>query len=248
LITGPDGAPWIAAGGGILTLGADGTWVTHRVGQGEKLARQSSIERWGRLGLDTQGQIWAGHRWGGGLGVRRTDGTWERLTTAAGEVPSNSPSASACDADGTLWMGFTNGLYRRAGDEWQRVDLPEELAGCRFVIALEPDADGGMWATVTGNPGEGGVAHFDAAGDATVYTPETSPLPSTRVRDILVTRAGDVWFSSDMGVARLDADGEWRSVTSLTTGLGCNIVLAMDEAPDGSVWFATARGVSRYQP
>jgi len=68
------------------------------------------------------------------------------------------------------------------------------------------------------------------------------------VRDILVTDAGEVWFSSDMGVAWLDANGEWHSISSLTTGLGCNIVLGLDEGPDGSIWFATARGVSRYRP
>ncbi len=248
VIAGPDGAPWIAASGGILSLGADGAWVTHRVGQGEKLSRQSSIERWGRLGLDAQGQLWAGHRWGGGLGVRRTDGTWERLTTAAGEVPSNGATAAASDTGGALWVGFSNGLYRRLGDEWQAVELPEELAGCRFVIALEPDADGGMWATVTGSPGAGGVVHFDATGTATAFTPDNSLLPSTRVRDILVTRAGEVWFASDMGVARLGADGEWHSITSLTTGLGCNIVLGLDEDAGAAIWFATARGVSRYAP
>lgn len=248
VIAGPDGAPWIASGGGILTLGDDGEWITHRVGQGEKLTRQSSIERWGRLAPDAQGQIWAGHRWGGGLGVRRVDGSWERLTTSAGEVPSNAPTAPACDAGGTLWMGFGNGLYRRIGDEWQPIALPEELSGCRFVIALEPAADGGIWASVTGAPGDGGVVRFDAGGEATVHTPDSSPLPSARVRDILVTGAGEVWFASDMGVVRLDANGRWHSISSLTTGLGCNIVLGLAEGPEGSVWFATARGVSRYRP
>ncbi len=248
VIAGPDGAPWIAGSSGILTIGPDGEWATQQVGQGEKLARQSSIERWGRLGLDAQGQIWAGHRWGGGLGVRRTDGAWERLTTTSGGIPGNAPTAVASDAAGTLWVGFGNGLYRRIGEEWQAVPLPEELAKCRFVIALEPDAQGGIWAAVTGDPGAGGAVHLNAAGEATVYTPANSPLPSTRVRDVLVTSVGDVWFASDMGVARLGADGEWEAITSLTSGLGCNIVLGLDEGPDGSIWFATARGVSRYTP
>ena len=207
MIAGPDGEPWIAGGGGIHTAAPDGEWVTQQVGQGEKLARASSIERWGRLGLDAQGQIWAGHRWNGGLGVRRADGSWERLTTTSGGIPGNAPTAVAADAGGILWVGFGNGLYRLIGEERQPVPLPEELARCRFVIALEPGAEGGIWAAVTGDPGAGGVVYFDAAGEATVYTPRNSAVPSTRVRDILVTSAwrGSVRMASGMRSRRSPA-------------------------------------------
>ncbi len=246
---GPDGELWFATGGGIAQPGPDGAWVGHAVGQPEKLLRVSSIERWGRLAFDADGQLWVGHRWNGGLGVRRTDGTWERLTTTAGGIPSNAPSAPACDAGGTLWLGFTSGLYRLLGGEWRPVALPEELEGCRFVIALEPAPDGGMWAAVTGAAGTGGVARFDADGGvAAAFTPESSPLPSTRIRDILVTSAGEVWFASDLGLATLAPDGTWRGVTSLTSGLGCNIVLDLAEDASGRIWCATARGVSRFDP
>jgi len=246
---GPDGTLWFATGGGIAELGADAAWTGHAVGQGERLARQSSIERWGRLGFDAAGQLWAGHRWSGGLGVRRADGSWERLTTIVGGAPSNAPSAPACATDGTLWMGFTNGLFRLVGEEWRPVAVPEELAGCRFVITLEPAAEGGMWAALTGAAGSGGVVRFDAEGGAVeVLTPDASPLPSTRIRDILVTRAGEVWFASDLGMARRSADASWATVTSLTSGLGCNIVLDLAEDDAGRIWCATARGVSRLDP
>ncbi|MGD9497063.1 MAG: hypothetical protein AB7Y46_12270 [Armatimonadota bacterium] len=247
IVRGPKGELWFATGGGIAQLGPDGAWIAHAVGQPERLARASSIERWGRLAFDAQGQLWAAHRWNGGIGVRHADGSWERLTTTAGGAPSNAPSAPACDAGGTLWMGFTNGLYRLTGGEWRPVALPEELAGCRFVIALEPASDGGMWAAVTGSPDAGGVVRFDADGNPQqTLTPADSPLPSTRIRDILVTHAGEVWFASDLGIATLSPDGTWRSITSLTSGLGSNIVLDLAEDASGRVWCATARGVSRY--
>jgi hypothetical protein len=248
VVAGSDGVPWIAGGSGLHSISPDGTWVRHQVGQGEKLASGKANERWGRLALDAHGQIWAGHRWNGGLGLRRTDGTWERLSTVSDSIPSDAPTAVATDTEGTLWVGFSRGLYRLIEGAWEKVVLPEELRMCRFVIALEPDADGGMWAAVTENPGQGGVAHFDAAGRVSAYSPDNSLLPSTRVRDVLVTSGGDAWFASDMGVAILGTDGAWHSVTSLTSGLGCNIVLGLAEGPDGSIWFATARGVSRYEP
>lgn len=249
IVAGPDGTLWFATGGGIAELSADGAWTSHAVGQPERLARASSIERWGRIAFDAQGQLWAGHRWNGGLGVRRVDGSWERLTTTVGGAPGNAPSAPACAADGTLWMGFTNGLLRLVGEQWRPVALPEELASCRFVIALEPAAEGGMWAALTGAAGTGGVVRFDAEGNALeVLTPDTSPLPSTRIRDILVTRGGEVWFASDLGMARRATDGTWATVTSLTSGLGCNIVLDLAEDDAGRIWCATARGVSRFAP
>lgn len=246
---GPDGTLWFATASGIAELSADGAWIGHTVGQGERLARQSSIERWGRLAFDAQGQLWAGHRWNGGLGVRRTDGSWERLTTTVGGAPSNAPSAPACAADGTFWLGCSNGLFRLVGEQWWPVTLPEKLASCRFVIALEPATEGGMWAALTGAVGTGGVVRFDAEGRALeVLTPDDSPLPSTRIRDILVTHAGDVWFASDLGMARRAPDGAWATVTSLTGGLGCNIVLDLAEDEAGRIWCATARGVSRFDP
>lgn len=245
---GPEGELWFATGGGIVCLAPDGTRTKYTVGQPEKLARASSIERWGRLAFDARGQLWAGHRWNGGLGVRRPDGTWERLATTAGDIPSNAPTAPACDASGTLWMGFSTGLYRLVDGRWQPVPMPEELANCRFVIALEPSPDGGMWAAVTGGPGAGGVVRFDADGSGQAFTPDNSPLPSTRIRDILVTSSGDVWFASDLGLARVSPDGTWHSVTSLTSGLGCNIVLDLAEDASRRIWCATARGVSCFDP
>ena len=71
--------------------------VRHQAGQGEKLASGKANERWGRLAVDAHGQIWAGHRWNGGLGVRRTDGTWERLSTISDSIPSDAPTAVATD-------------------------------------------------------------------------------------------------------------------------------------------------------
>jgi hypothetical protein len=248
VIAGPDGAPWIAGAEGIYTTTVHDQWVRHRVEHSEKLPVKQPNEQWGRLSVDSEGQIWAGHRWRGGLGVRRTDGRWERLTTGSDGLPNNSPSAGATDTGGILWGGFTNGLYRLHKGEWWQVDLPDELRDCHFISVLAPDADGGIWAAVTDTPDHGGVVYFDAAGGPRAYTPDNSPLPSTRIHDILVTRAGEVWFASDVGVAILSTDGVWRSITSLTSGLGCNIVLGMDEGPDGSIWFATPRGVSRYVP
>lgn len=245
MVAAPGGGVWIAGSSGLSFCGADGTSVKHKVGQEEKLSRKTSSERWGRMAFDGEGTLWVANRWGAGLGVLRA-GQWERLVKADG-IPHDGQSAVACDSSGTAWVGFGNGLYRLVEEQWQPVALPPELADCRYTSALAITADGSCWAAVTSGsrPDLGGVVLLSDHGDH-AYTTANSPLPSARIRDILVTREGDVWFASDYGLARLSADGAWRQFNSVNSGLGYDTVLAMTEDADGRIWFASARGASCY--
>lgn len=243
----PGGGVWIACGKGLSFCAADGGSTKHTVGGEEKLPRPRSSERWGRMAFDPQGSLWVANRWGAGLGVLR-DGQWERLLTADG-IPGDGQSAVACDEQGTVWIGFNTGLHKLDDGKWLPVALPEDFAECRFTSALATAADGSCWAAVTSGsrPELGGVVVFREEG-AQAYTPDNSPLPSPRIRDVLISATGDVWFASDYGAARLGTDGDWTQFTTLNSGLGCNTVLALAEDPEGRIWFATARGVSCFAP
>jgi len=242
MVAAPGGGVWVAGGSGLAFCSDDGTWAQHRVEHVEALPAGRASERWGRLAFDHAGALWVTNRWGAGMGLLR-EGKWQRLTASDG-LPSNSNSAVACDAGGVVWAGF-GGLYRLVDGKWERVALPAKLEGCGHVSALAPSTDGAVWAAVTSgsHPELGGVVRVE--GEQTgIYTPATSPLPSARVRDVLVARNGDVWFASDTGAARVSPAGEWETVTSVNSGLCCNIVLALAEDSQGRIWFATADGVS----
>ena len=237
----PGGGVWIAGGNGLAFCNARGEWSQYKVGQEEKATAGRAMERWGRLAFDRTGQLWVTNRWSAGLGLRK-DGQWQRLTKADG-LPADYNSAVACDARGVVWVGFA-GLYSFQSGQWVKVSLPAPLGKCSFVSALAPAPDGSMWAAVTADdPALGGVVRFQGE-KAEVHTLANSPLPSPRLRDILVGRNGDVWFASDYGVARLDRAGRWDVFTSVNSGLGCNIVQALAEDGEGRLWFATAEGVS----
>ncbi len=243
-----EGGVWVACDGGLAHLGAEGQWEKIKVGQPEKTRAGRATERWGQMACDAQGRLWVANRWGAGLGLRDAEG-WHRLTAAADGIPSDGQAAVKVDAEGRVWVGFGNGLYRLVNEQWQPVALPEKLAGCSYISALAAGAGGVMWvaATSPSNPALGGVARLGPEG-VEALTPADSPLPSARIRDVLVTRSGEVWFASDLGLARLDAQGRWTRLTTVNSGLGCDTVLGLAEDARGRIWMATARGVSCFDP
>ena len=248
MVADPAGGVWMACDGGLVLMDADGQWQKQTVGEAEKATSGRAAERWGRMAFDAQGRLWVANRWAAGLGMRDAEG-WHRLTAAADGIPNNSQAAVGADTEGGVWVGFGNGLYRLIDGQWQAAALPEELAGCTYISALAPAAGGVMWAAVTSgsNPALGGVVRLGAGG-AVAYTPANSPLPSARIRDVLVARSGDVWFAADLGVARLDPSGEWTQFTAVNSGLGCDTVLGLAEDAQGRIWMATAEGASCFAP
>ena len=165
-------------------------------------------------------------------------GPWRRLSQDDG-IPSNWQSAVACDSTGRPWIGFRDGLYRLAGEKWEKV-TPPELKYSRFTLAVTPAPDGVVWASLASNtqPDLGGVVRFKA-GETLVFTPKNSPLPSGGIRGILVSRTGDVWFASDVASRVLTRKASGESSPPLT--VACAATLLSD-------WQRTRRGESGWQP
>lgn len=240
----PDGSVWVATDAGLAHYTADGEWRPVVVGQTDKIQKGRAPERWGRMVFDREGTLWAVNRWSAGLGKRR-DGQWQRLTAEADGIPTNSPITIACDKSGAVWLGH-DGLNRLVGGRWEKVEIPAE-AGGRTVAALAALPDGSMLAAINSDPDKGALVIF-RDGQARVIPINRTALPSPRIRDVLVSRAGDTWFATDYGVTRWDGRGKWRHYDAANSGLGCNIVLGLAEDAQGRIWMATADGVSCFAP
>ncbi|RMF62366.1 MAG: PAS domain S-box protein, partial [Bacteroidetes bacterium] len=180
------------------------------------------------------------------------------------------------DAQGTLWAGTGKGLFRYAGDRFERVH-PEVFEGHR-ISALAADRKGGIWV---GTDQE--LIRIDGD-DLVRYSRENGLIRP--VLSLFEDEEGNLWIGLDgAGLARfapspfllfttehgLAEDGAWsiledrqgriwlgtgnglsrfdgQAFETFTTGDGLpgNTVYALFEDPDGTIWVGTEEGLARY--
>ncbi|MEN6546259.1 MAG: IPT/TIG domain-containing protein [Armatimonadia bacterium] len=244
MVAAPDGGLWVATDRGLSQCDAAGKWTAHVVGNLENIDKNRSTERWGKMTFAPDGSLWAINRWSAGIGVYK-DGKWARLTKADG-LPANA-FVSVASTPGGMWIGGDYGLFKQTGDKWEKAALPAEAADTPYVTAMAAQQDGSVWVGLTGKPDQVAVARF-ADGKCEIIKPSEAGLLPGRVRDVLVSRDGCVWFASDIGVSRRDAQGKWSRLTTVNSGLLANTVLGMAEDETGAIWFATSEGASRLLP
>jgi signal transduction histidine kinase/sugar lactone lactonase YvrE len=131
---------------------------------------------------------------------------WTARDGLAGE-----PSSLAQTADGFLWIGTSDGLYRFDGIRLEAYSPTEGAIAARAVSTLTAAPDGGLWV----GHQSGGVTFIDAKGRATTYSAQDS-LPVARIRSIAVDLDGTVWVAAVGGLARLTVTQgkQWKKVRS----------------------------------
>ncbi len=157
-------------------------------------------------------------------------------------------TALLADANGALWVSTQAGLNRfeptRAVFETFRyADRPDKVFAAR-CFALWQTADGALW--VGTNEGlyvlpAGGTTLSRFAHDPS----NPSSLPHNFVRELLVTKRGQLWLTTGLGIARLQSwDGHnaaFEPASRYVDGLGSNIGASLLEDAAGRLW--TDRGM-----
>jgi len=148
------------------------------------------------------------------------------------------------DADGVLWFGTTEGLFRLDGTRWQSL---KEIAGSpkRTVRAFARANDGSLWMATNGD----GVFRFDGKNFSAVTTRDG--LPSDVVRALYLDKDGWLWIGTEgNGIARLNprdwakpnAKGRIANIRS-TNGLFDDGIHTILEDDHGRMWMSTNRGI-----
>jgi ligand-binding sensor domain-containing protein/two-component sensor histidine kinase len=218
---------------------------------------------------DTHGNTW----YCTAMGVaRETGGRIEKI----GTYTRNSHGALVAheDAQGNVWIGKEEGLFRATSEGLELVD-----AGIK-VRALYSDHDGNLWVSTNG---DGFYRFKDRA--ARMYTTEDG-LPSNVIMTVIAAQDGSVWTGANCGgISRFDGtrfqtynekngllnscvfalaedanrdlwigtwgggafkyhDGKFTQY-SKSQGLGDDVVLSIAAARDGAIWFGTHEGLTR---
>jgi ligand-binding sensor domain-containing protein len=212
---------WVATYGGVSRL------------PGGRLTRPEVVVEGNHplaLHEDRKGDLWIGTD-GKGLGrVRAGEVTW----IATGAKPL-SIDAIQDDADGSLWLGAYDGLYRLHDGalELVRDGLPE---GVR-VLSLGLDPGGSLWV---GLETHGAYHRLDAH-----FEPVTGGPPRDRdVTDFHFDPDGTVWIGTlGAGLWRGRRDG-WAGF-GLAQGLAEDVVWRILDDSQGFLWLPSNRGVQR---
>lgn len=225
-----DDVVWCANGWGISRFDPKGlVTFTGRDGLRGELPDTSEVLT---IEPDPAGGALIGTGWGG---VFRIDG--EKLQRISSDTERYYVRRIVRTADGTLWFGGNDGLWKYEQRRFVRV-LQRD-----WVTALCADLEGNLWFG-RGWAG-GGLFRFNPkTGECTVFN-SADGLPGESVWSLLCDSAGDIWIGMDEGLARL-RDGkieDFRGVLGRMTGG----VFHLRSEAERTLWIGSRLGLHRWQ-
>lgn len=203
---------------------------------------------------DKNGVLWFATNYG--LGRLALDGHFQLLkVTERTDQGSETNYIRSLDIDeqGRLWVATTNALYRKAidTDEFTFISLAHidnfYPAQNQFLI-LRTHKDTLWIGTLDGllklDMKTGlGKSYFHQSSDK-------NSLINNRVRDILVTKSGEVWFATHGGISKLpsqEADAGFSHYTR-NQGLPSDTIYALLEDQEHNIWFSSNAGIGKLNP
>lgn len=203
---------------------------------------------------DKNGVLWFATNYG--LGRLALDGQFQLLkVTERTDQGSETNYIRSLDIDeqGHLWVATTNALYRKAinTDEFTFISLAHidnfYPAQNQFLI-LRTHKDTLWIGTLDGllkldmKTGTG-KSYFHQSSDK-------NSLINNRVRDILVTKSGEVWFATHGGISKLPSQETDAGFSHYTRnqGLPSDTIYALLEDQEHNIWFSSNAGIGKLNP
>jgi ligand-binding sensor domain-containing protein len=187
---------------------------------------------------DGSGVLWV---WTG-AGIARV--APDRVTVTALDLGANTIQAAArrplCRrADGTIWIGLTQGLFRIEADALVPVAGTADVRLRERLRNLSEDPAGGLWTTSLF-----GAAHLASSVWSTYLAGTGQPIAATPVAPVHVDRRGIAWVPTDLGVSRFNGRG-WLLVAA-DAGLAADQVDEILEDHRGHLWFRGPCGATEH--
>ncbi|MHB8520051.1 MAG: two-component regulator propeller domain-containing protein [Limisphaerales bacterium] len=181
---------------------------------------------------DAPSGYWLGTEWSG---VYHLGGESRDLLAKADFFGTNYVRHIVRSADGTLWLGTADGLYKRQGGRVTRV------LERNWMIALNRDDQGQLWFG-QGWIGGGLSRYNPQTGEVATFTRQDG-LPDDAVWALEPATGGGMWIGTASGLARFRAGKIENAGEKLRIPAGPVISLRRDA--DGTLWVGGDIGLFR---
>jgi ligand-binding sensor domain-containing protein len=111
-----------------------------------------------------------------------------------------------------------------------------------YVIALEVDKQGGVWAGTWG----GGLSRFD--GKKWVNYTMSDGLPGNHIFMLHLDPKGKLWIGTNNGLTYLQDGNKFAKALTTADGLFANNIFSMATSPKGDLWIGSYGGVTHLRP
>lgn len=225
----PDGAIWIGHSEG-LERQHNGQLVNVPLIPGAQ--RDASV-----LALAQRGEaVWVG-TYNQGVFELDSRGRIQRRLTLPGLVQP-VVRALLAEADGTLWIGCGDGLYRYRDGGLRHYGTVDGLPRSAAVHALYRDQAGVLWIGTSN-----GMASLDAEQKLEVWPGNDAALPARYVFDFLGDANGDLWIATDHGLLR--RRGLSVQAFDHARGLPRDKIFRILDDGQNHLWLSSNQGVFR---
>ncbi len=152
-------------------------------------------------------------------------------------------SAAAWDRQGALWYGWDGALHRRASDGQLRTYAPPDAHQGRWMQAIQPDADGGVWVSYFA----GGV--YKVSNGNWVANGGLAGFPDATTVAMTVDDRQQIWMGhANNSITVLSQGSQPRIVTTLGSAQGLNTGIVYRLYRDGdAMWVTGEHGVFLYR-
>jgi hypothetical protein len=252
------GRPWVAGGESVAAFDTE---VWSRQGPTDFMGLRPKVRQ---VAVNAAGDVLlaVGDADAGGLLLRRGE-RWQAITPANSSLPSPLVNEMKVGSDGSFWVASAQfqgkgGLSRLV--DGQVTDVFDARSGLLYNwiddLAI---ASGRIWlgfaVHIYDEPGspDGGIQELPLGGGApTAWYPFQSGLSSNRVRSLVWSAAGELWFTTDLdedsecrtclvSVGVKDATGRFHILSQLNSEVTRNEYLpAIREGPGGAIYVARA--------